>query len=259
MLAGLSWLALEVVDLDRARDFYAGELGLAPAAVSDRELRFPVRETTLVLRRPRAVPRGGLHTHFAFTTPAAAYDDWTARLRAAGHDLEEVSFGSYRSLYLDDPDGHCVEIGGADPGNGNGNGNENGNGNGNRTTADSREGNAASDAPPLTGIFEVVLEVAALDRAVALYRALGFAVTDRGENRRRVRLGGPFDLELWEPQLGIADARGGVHVDIGITADDPDGLADRVASRVRAVETVPEGVRLLDPDGHRVTLVGGGA
>jgi extradiol dioxygenase family protein len=31
MLAGLSWLALEVADLDRARDFYAGASPSSPA------------------------------------------------------------------------------------------------------------------------------------------------------------------------------------------------------------------------------------
>jgi len=226
MLRRLSHLAIEAKYLPRARAFYADRLGLDPVAESDRELRFRAGDVDLLVRRPRSVPRGGLHVHYALTTPTDELDDWRERL--ADLDPESVSFGDYTSLYVDDPDGHCVEIGGTEP--------------------------DRPDATGLTGVFEVVFEVADLDRAEALYRALGFEVVDRGDDRRRVRLRGPFDLELWEPQLGLADARGGVHVDLGLVADDPAALAERVRDRVRTVEDVRDGVRFLDPDGHRVTL-----
>ncbi|WP_336344726.1 VOC family protein [Halalkalicoccus ordinarius] len=224
MLDTLEWLALEVKHLDRARAFYVEHLDLAIERETDREVAFEAGKTTLVVRRPTGVPRGGLHVHYAFSTPAAAYDGWYDHL-SESFELEEHVFGSAKSLYFDDPDDHCVEIG---------------------QSNDEGEG--------ITGIFEVVLEVTDLERAESFYADLGFEVADRGSERRRIRLSGPTDLELWEPQLGLADARGGVHVDLGFGVEDPQGAADRVADRACAVEEVEDGVRVRDPDGHYLTF-----
>lgn len=226
MLSSLRWLALEVKYLDRARAFYDAHLSLPVRRETDREVALAAGDADLVLRRPAGVPRGGLHVHYALSTPADAYDDWWDRL-SASLDLAEHDFGGMRSLYFDDPDGHCVEIGAA---------------------GDGGDG--------ITGVFEVALEVEDLERAVSFYRALGFEPVDRGGDRRRVRLSGPVALELWEPQLGIADARGGVHADLGFAAPDPAAAADRVADAACGTAAVEAGVRVRDPDGHVLTLVG---
>jgi hypothetical protein len=227
MLSALTQLAIEVKYLDRARGFYTDHFDLEPTAVTETELRFQVGETDLVLRRPSGVPRGGLHVHYAFATGADAYETWEARLSSL--PTVAFDFGGSRSLYVDDPDDHCVEVG---------------------TVADA----AAGDE--LVGVFEVVLEVEALPPAVARYRALGFEVVDRGDDRRRVRLRGPMDLELWEPQLGIADARGGVHVDLRFVADDPTAAARAVAPDT-TVQRVDDGVRVREADGHVLTFLDG--
>lgn len=251
MLSGLRWLALEAKYLDRAREFYTTTLDLPVVSESDDEVVLAAGETDLRLRRPKSVPRGGVHTHFAFATPPERYDAWYDRL-AADFELTEFDFGGSRSLYFYDPDGNCVEIGGC---------------------------GAGEEA--ITSVFEIVLEVEDLARAESFYRELGFEVVDRGNDRPRVRLGGPVALELWEPQLGIADARGGLHVDIGFEADDPKAAADAVASRACAVEEIgvtgetgktdetgemdatgatdatsetDGGVRIRDPDGHYLTI-----
>ena len=225
MLKALRWLALEVKSLDRARGFYAGTLDLPVERSDEREVALGTGEASLVLRRARSVPRGGLHTHFAFAVPAGEYGEWYDRL-GRSYDLEEREFGSARSLYLYDPDGNCVELGQRDVG-----------------------------GTGVDGIFEVVLEVSALERATEFYASLGFDVVDRGEDRRRVRLGGPVDLELWEPQLGIADARGGVHVDLGFETDGSPGLAvDAVLDRASKVTMVGDDIRITDPDGHHLTF-----
>ncbi|QLG63426.1 VOC family protein [Halorarum salinum] len=238
----LAHLALEVCDLDRAARFYADRLGLTPGRRNGTELAFDVGGTDLVCRRPDSVPRGGLHVHFAFETPGSEYDAWRARFP----DAEEVEFGSFRSVYPFDEDGHCAEIGGL---------------------ADGGEG--------IVGVFEVVLEVANVDAAERSYRALGFEPVDRGVERRRVRLRGPaapdvegddatgdgprpFDLELWEPQLGLAGARGGVHVDLGIRVADPAAAAERAFGdlpSVRTLEREDGRVELYDPDGHHLVLI----
>lgn len=223
MLDSLDHLALEVVYLDRAREFYTTNLDLPIRHGSDTEVAFSAGETDLVLRRPTSVPRGGLHTHYAFSAPAHEYDDWWAKLEDFG--LEEHVFGSSKSLYFDDPDDHCVEI-----------------------------GQVGSEGKGITGIFEVVLEVVDLSRAEEFYTDLGFEVSNRGDERRRVRLSGPMDLELWEPQLGLADARGGVHVDLGFGTADPEEVVEIVRDRVCGVESLENGIRVLDPDGHFLTF-----
>ncbi|KTG10436.1 fosmidomycin resistance protein [Haloprofundus marisrubri] len=259
MLVGLAHLGLEVKYLDRARTFYGDRLGLRPDDGGDDTLVvYPVGPVELRIRRPTGVPRGGLHTHFAFSAPNDEYDEWLAHLDEL--NPEEVQFGSYRSLYVDDPDDHCVEVGGTEH------------------EASERDDSDEQDdqehhqdtAPALTGIFEVVLEVTDLDAAEKRYTALGFEVVDRGDERRRVRLRGPaeahedarhrpFDLELWEPQLGLADARGGVHVELGLAVDDSDDAAETFSEF--SCESLPadgDERRVRDPDGHVLTFVDAG-
>lgn len=228
MLEQLAWLALEVKSLDPARTFYEETLDMRVLGTGSDTVSLAAGDTALVLRRPSGLPRGGLHTHFAFSIPADEYDDWWERLETEhGLSLDEHRFGDARALYCYDPDGNCVELGGMEvPGSG------------------------------IDGIFEVVLEVSNLERAEAFYRDLEFETVDRGEDRRRVRMEGPMALELWEPQLGIADARGGVHVDLGFRARDPEralsAVEDRVCS-VRARES--DRISFRDADGHHVTVV----
>jgi len=225
MLSTPRWLALEVTSLDRARSFYESFLDLSVVREGEREVAFDVGATELRLRAPRDVPRGGLHTHYALTVPAGEYDDWYDRLDER-FDLVEHQFGDARSLYFHDPDGHCVELAESDV-----------------------------DGPGVDGLFEVVLEVEELEPARVFYRRLGFEPVDYGEERRRVRMrGGDVDLELWEPQLGLADGRGGVHVDWGITAEDPAVAADRVTRDAPSIDETESGLRIRDPDGHYLTL-----
>ena len=218
-------LTLEVKYLDRARSFYESRLGLPVVAERGDEVAYGVGETELRLRTPGAVPRGGLHTHYALSVSRAAYDGWYDQLD--DHlELDEHRFGDDRSLYCDDPDGHCVELG---------------------ETVDTGDG--------ILGLFEVVLEVEDLDRAVEFYERLGFETVDCGGERPRVRLTtGTVDLELWEPQLGLADARGGVHVDWGVEATDPQALADTVRESAMVVEHGENQSLIRDPDGHYLGL-----
>lgn len=227
MLSGLRWLALEVKELDPVATCYREHFDLSVVRADETEVVLTAGETQLILRRPSGVPRGGLHVHYAFATAADAYQAWWDRL-AGSFDLEEHTFGSMRSLYLYDPAGNCVEIGGRnEPGSG-----EN-----------------------LTGLFEVVLEVEDLDTALTFYRALDFELVDLGDQRRRARLtAGPFDIELWEPHLGLADARGGVHVDIGLAVEDVAAIRDAVGDRATRIDTVDAGLRIRDPDGHYLTF-----
>jgi len=234
MLSALSWLALEVKDPTVASEFYGDRLrlqeleaGALPVAFARNGTvaAFAAGDTALALRRPDALPRGGLHTHYAMSIPADEYDDWWAELDAE-FDLDEHVFGDAKSLYCYDPDGNCVEL-----------------------------GQQSVEGPGVDGVFEVVLEVADRRAAEAFYADLGFETVDRGGGgRERVRTHGPMALELWEPHLGLADARGGVHVDLGFATDDPDAAADAVADRVRDRDSLDGAVRVRDPDGHALTF-----
>lgn len=233
MLETLRWLALEVKYLDRARAVYVDRLGLPVRrrTADGIDLAIERGSVDLRLRTPGSTPRGGLHTHFALATPRDAYLAWWERL-SAYYTLEEHRFDDSRSLYFHDPDDHCVEIGQIDD-----------------RSEDGGE-------PTVTGIFEVALEVLDLERATAFYRRLGFETVDRGEDRRRVRLAGPVALELWEPQLGLADARAGVHVSMGFDAPAPTAIATAVRDVACDVGRMDgeDGVRITDPDGHVLVI-----
>ncbi|MFP9193548.1 VOC family protein [Natronosalvus vescus] len=252
MLTGLAWLGLEVKYLEPARRFYEETLELSvrldgrshPALVAasgatdtddgistdtnDGEgdaVVFRAGESDIVLRRPTSLPRGGVHTHFACSIPAAEYDDWWERLDGA-YDLDEHTFGDARSLYLYDPDGNCVEL-----------------------------GQTEVAGPGIDGIFEIVLEVADLEAAEARYAELGFETVDRGDDRQRVRMNGPMALELWEPQLGLADARGGLHVDLGFETDDLEAVEKALGRNVCSLERTDSRLVARDPDGHHLTFL----
>ena len=226
MLGRARSLALEVADIGAAGSFYGETLQLQEHSQGDTERVFRAGDCSLALRSVGSLPRGGAHVHYAFAVPPEEYDEWYDLL-SAEQDVEERTFGDARSLYCYDPAGHCVELG------------ERGEGTG------------------ITGVFEIVLEVTDLDAATERYRALGFSLLDRGDDRRRVRLTtGELDLELWEPQYGIANARGGDHVDFAVEADDPETVAASVdGDQWRRTGGSTDGIRLGDWDGHTIELL----
>ncbi len=55
--------------------------------------------------------RGGAHVHFALRIPHGSIDAWQSRLEETGEPVTRVDFGDgNRSVYIDDPDGNCVEL-----------------------------------------------------------------------------------------------------------------------------------------------------
>ncbi|MDX1747846.1 MAG: fosmidomycin resistance protein, partial [Halobacteriales archaeon] len=193
-------------------------LGLGVVERGDGWAMLAVGAEHLLLCEPQLDPRGGVHVHYALSITPDSYEDWLARVEAVG-PVHEVDFGGFRSLYVFDPDDHCVELATAAP------------------------ANVEAEAG---GTFEVVLEVRDLAQTEARYRALGATVTGRGEDRRRLRLdAGAIDLELWEPQLGIADGRGGLHVTMAGRTADLRGMEEAARSSMAEVEAIDpnEGLR----------------
>jgi catechol 2,3-dioxygenase-like lactoylglutathione lyase family enzyme len=55
--------------------------------------------------------RGGAHVHFALRIPHGTVDIVQARLEGLGYDILRIEFEDGNcSLYLDDPDGNCLEL-----------------------------------------------------------------------------------------------------------------------------------------------------
>jgi catechol-2,3-dioxygenase len=114
-VTGINELVLEVLDLDRAVDFYSQVLGLP---VADRwEGRAWLKaggRTRIGLWTPQvgiAEGRGGVHVHFALHIPEDAYDGAVARLREHGFEPHEEDFEENgRAVYVTDPDGNVVEL-----------------------------------------------------------------------------------------------------------------------------------------------------
>ncbi len=222
----LDWLTLTGADIEQLASYYREILELSPRR-ADHQIAGPpsthVFDTppgALCLRELTAMPNGGIHTHFAIRVTPDRYGQLHERLSETEPVIERT-FGGRRSLYRIDPAGHCVEFG-EDP-------------------------ELASAVGP---VFEVVLEVSDLDLAVDRYRPLGFDPIDSDDTRPRRRLRGPFDLELWEPHLGIANARGGCHVDLGLTVTDPHAAARHLAPSGKTPTQRDGRLFVRDGDGH---------
>jgi ubiquinone/menaquinone biosynthesis C-methylase UbiE/catechol 2,3-dioxygenase-like lactoylglutathione lyase family enzyme len=116
-VTGVSELVLEVDDLAAAERFYGGVLGLPVVERwAEREAIWVMAgdRTRIGLWRPQvgiAGGRGGEHVHFALQLADDAFDSAVARLREAGFDpyVQDRRRDS-RSVYVDDPDGNCVEL-----------------------------------------------------------------------------------------------------------------------------------------------------
>ncbi len=124
---GMHEMVLEVADLAAAERFYREVLGLT---VVDRWSgdRWSGDRNAVWLDAGDGVPiglwtpetggvkaihrgRGGSHVHFALRIPQGTIDAWQARLEATGAPVTRFDFSDgNRSVYIDDPDGNCVEL-----------------------------------------------------------------------------------------------------------------------------------------------------
>jgi ubiquinone/menaquinone biosynthesis C-methylase UbiE/catechol 2,3-dioxygenase-like lactoylglutathione lyase family enzyme len=116
-VTGVSELVLEVDDLAAAERFYSGVLGLPVVERwAEREAIWVMAgdRTRIGLWRPQvgvAGGRGGEHVHFALQVADDPFDAAVARLRDAGLDpYVQARRRDSRSVYVDDPDGNCVEL-----------------------------------------------------------------------------------------------------------------------------------------------------
>jgi catechol 2,3-dioxygenase-like lactoylglutathione lyase family enzyme len=120
---GLHELVLEVADLAAAAQFYEEVIGLKRIVSwgTDRPAEwFNLGDSVALGLWPEATGganaiaggRGGAHVHFALRIPQGSFEEAKAAITAQGIAvLDDVTFDDgNRSLYVNDPDGNCVEL-----------------------------------------------------------------------------------------------------------------------------------------------------
>jgi catechol 2,3-dioxygenase-like lactoylglutathione lyase family enzyme len=124
---------------------------------------------------------------------------------------------------------------------------------------------------PVTGVSELVLEVADLERAERFYAdKLELPVVERWPHRNAVWVlaGAATRIGLWEPQVGLEGSRGGSHVHFALHIEEQafDPLVARLRGRGLEVpvhefgglgglgrsERPSKAAYVTDPDGHLV-------
>lgn len=109
---------------------------------------------------------------------------------------------------------------------------------------------------PVTGVSELVLEVLDLDAAERFYaEVLGFPVVERWNERGAVWVmaGVATRIGLWQPQVGLAGGRGGVHVHYALRIADAD--FDHAVAHLRTKGFEPEIVTFKTDDRGRALYV----
>ena len=117
-VTGVNELVLEVVDLDRAVTFYTRVLGLPLVDRDDESGRawlMAGERTRIGLWRSQvgiANGRGGVHVHYAMHIEQDDLADALELMQQNGHTPELVEWDDGRgtSAYVEDPDGHVVEL-----------------------------------------------------------------------------------------------------------------------------------------------------
>lgn len=116
-VTGVSELVLEVDDLDAAERFYSGALGLPVVErwVERKAIWVMAGDRTRIgLWRPQvgvAGGRGGEHVHFALHLAETDFEAAVQRLREWRLEpFVQARRQSSKSVYVNDPDGNCVEL-----------------------------------------------------------------------------------------------------------------------------------------------------
>ena len=112
-------LSLTVSDLERSVGFYTQDIGLRTLEQGPKHAALGVADAPLLFlkERPGAKPwpRGGRGFtglyHFALLLPSrAALGAWVQHWLDRGHSVGQGDHGVSEALYLEDPDGHGIEI-----------------------------------------------------------------------------------------------------------------------------------------------------
>jgi catechol 2,3-dioxygenase-like lactoylglutathione lyase family enzyme len=262
-----------VADLDRAEAFYRDAigfrttgrgpleaatltaLGVAGDSAEAVSMQLGAQEIALVRFREhgRPYPPGSQSNDLWFQHLAIVVNDMEAAhahlcqfaawkpISDAGPQVLPPANGRVQAFKFRDPDGHPLEL----------------------IRFPSHE-NRAGVSGPFLGIDHTAISIAATQRSLAFYRALGFRVSDHSLNRgpAQARLDGLPDATVEVTGLRPTDADS---VGLELLAYRPpgrqigdcspnDGLTDWITLEIaQATERLPRAVR--DPDGHLLLLV----
>lgn len=118
---GFHEMVLEVADLEASTRFYEEVIGLRIVrrwGENRPAVWFDLGDTSaLGLWTAKAAigalagGRGGAHVHFALRIPRGSIDAMQERLEGLGYAVLRIEFDDgNRSVYVDDPDGNCLEL-----------------------------------------------------------------------------------------------------------------------------------------------------
>jgi len=226
MLTGLDWLALEAKYLEVAGTFYEETFGINVSRARGGRTRLRGGR-----HRSRAPPTGG--------APARAGSTRTLRSRSprpsttTGGTASTTTTTSRRRA-LAPPDRSTCTIPMATASN-----------SVNRTSR-GRESTASSRSSSRSRISSARRPSTRISDSKRSTRATTESASDST---------GRWPSSSGNPHLGIADARGGVHVDLGFETDEPAAALEAVRNRIGSLERESnENVVVRDPDGHFLTF-----
>ena len=118
---GMHEFVLEVADLEVSDAFYREVIGLTEVARWTGERKavwFDAGDTVALGLWTKETSvgalhdgRGGAHVHFALRMPHGSLDEVDSRLQQLGYKTTRIVFDDGNaSVYVTDPDGHCVEL-----------------------------------------------------------------------------------------------------------------------------------------------------
>jgi catechol-2,3-dioxygenase len=118
---GMHELVLEVADLEVSETFYREVIGLNVVSRWTGERKavwFDAGDTVAIGLWTKETSigalhngRGGAHVHFALRIPKGSVDAVESRLKALGYETTHIDFDDGNiSVYVNDPDGNCVEL-----------------------------------------------------------------------------------------------------------------------------------------------------
>jgi catechol 2,3-dioxygenase-like lactoylglutathione lyase family enzyme len=106
--SGIDHIVLHVADVPRARDFYAGVLGMSVYRENERQIFLHAGQQGVALFKGER-GAGGDMNHLALNVASGNYESLKAELERHGVMVSGRP-GDDHCIYFDDPDGHRLQL-----------------------------------------------------------------------------------------------------------------------------------------------------